>query len=345
MCGGHLLDHGSCLTICPACTCAFTTSKKPLIRCNTLALAAWRLIRDWYNHPRSRVRVGGQLSAEFILERGVLQGSVQSPVLFLLVMDPLLRELEHSSLGPSVYGTYAGTFAHADDIRTVTSSLPSLQQQIHMVQNFAIENALALNPAKCEVLIVSPSKLASPTPVCTIADQSLLPKENVKCLGYWWSWDLSATKAVDEAIKKARRAFFAYGTMGAFQGKLNPLSGKTIFDTCVVPILLFRSKNWILTDSQLDHLEAFQGEIGRRILRLSKSHSTLAIRVALKSPSVAARILTRKLNLLSKVSSEGESIGCRMYTSLAVANPQSLRLIQEYLSLENKLDCHGATNL
>ena len=34
-----------------------------------------------------------------------------------------------------------------------------------------------------------------------------------------------------------------------------------------------------------------------------------------------------------------------MYTSLAVANPQSLRLIQKCLSLENKLDCHGATDL
>ena len=68
-------------------------------------------------------------------------------------------------------------------------------------------------------------------------------------------------------------------------------------------------------------------------------------RVALKWPLVAARILTRKLNLLSKVSSGGESIGCHMYTFLAVANPQSLRLIQECLSLENKLDCHGVTDL
>ena len=61
--------------------------------------------------------------------------------------------------------------------------------------------------------------------------------------------------------------------------------------------------------------------------------------------SVAARVLTRKLNLLSKVSSEGESIGCRMYTSLTVADPLSLRLVQECLSLENKLDCHSASDL
>ncbi len=59
----------------------------------------WRLLKSWYNHPKCKVKVDDQISAEFTLERGVLQGSVQSPVLFLLVMDPLLRELEQSGLG------------------------------------------------------------------------------------------------------------------------------------------------------------------------------------------------------------------------------------------------------
>ena len=40
-----------------------------------------------------------------------------------------------------------------------------------------------------------------------------------------------------------------------------------------------------------------------------------------------------------------QSIGCRMYTSLTIADPLSLRLVQECLSLESKLDCHGATDL
>ena len=59
------------------------------------------------------------LSSELTLERGVLQGSVLSPVLFLLDVDPLLRELECNHPGPSISGTYAGAFAHADDICTV----------------------------------------------------------------------------------------------------------------------------------------------------------------------------------------------------------------------------------
>ena len=113
---------------------------------------------------------------------------------------------------------------------------------------------------------------------------------------------------------------------------------------CCPHHILYGCENWILTDSQLDCLEAFQGEIGRRILKLTKFHCTLSTRIALEWPSVSARILTKKLSLLLKVCSGGESMGCRFYTSLAASDQQSLRLIQEYQSLENKLDCHDVTD-
>ena len=308
---------------------------------------AWRLIRSWYNQAKNRVRVNGHLTPEFTLERGVLQGSVLSPILLLLVMDPLLSSLESSGLGPSISNIFAGAYAHADDIRTVTSSLVTLQQQINVVQTFADDNALVLNPAKCEILTVSTSKRVSTSPIGILGNRALVAQHHAKCLGYWWSWDLSATRAIDEAIKRARRAFFAFGAMGTFHGKLNPISSKTIFDTCVVPILLYGCENWILTSSSLDRLEAFQGEIaflGRRILKLSKFHSSLSTRLALRWPSVAARILIRKLNLLSRISSEEESTSGRSFSHLAATDPQSLRIIQECRSLEGKLNCQGTTD-
>ena len=108
---------------------------------------------------------------------------------------------------------------------------------------------------------------------------------------------------------KARRAFFAFGAMGTFHGQLNPISAKSIYEVCVVPVLLFGSENWILTDSTLHLLESFQGEIEHRILKLSKHHSTLSTRLALRWPSVTARIFLRKLSLLSKVCKESDNIG------------------------------------
>lgn len=116
---------------------------------------------------------------------------------------------------------------------------------------------------------------------------------------------LLCTKAVDEAVKKARRAFFAYGGLGAFQGQLNPPVGKAIFEACAIPVLLFGCENWVLTEALLELLEGFQGETRKRILKLSKSHSTFAARIALKLPSITARIMIWKLTLLLKVQSEG----------------------------------------
>ena len=88
----------------------------------------WRLIRSFYKNTTCRVRVGEGLSTSYVLERGVKQGSILSPALFLLVMDPLLSLLENSGVGLSINNLYAGGFIHADDIRTLASSSDSLQK-------------------------------------------------------------------------------------------------------------------------------------------------------------------------------------------------------------------------
>ena len=49
--------------------------------------------------------------------------------------------------------------------------------------------------------------------------------------------------AVDDNIQKARRAFFALGSTGLFQGRLNPLTARDLCETCVFPVLLFGCEN------------------------------------------------------------------------------------------------------
>ena len=78
----------------------------------------WRLMKSWYGGVTCRVKVDDRMLSEpYPIQRGVNQGSVLSLVLFLLVMDPLLRVLEQSGLGLSVNNFSAGGFLHGDDIR------------------------------------------------------------------------------------------------------------------------------------------------------------------------------------------------------------------------------------
>jgi len=117
---------------------------------------------------------------------------------------------------------------------------------------------LRLNAQICEMVVFGTAR-GDVTPECEV-DGCVMPCSGVgKCLGFWWRRDLLATRCVDENIKKARRAFFNFGSIGVFQGSLNPLSSASVIETCVMPILLYGTENWILTSELLKKLESFQG--------------------------------------------------------------------------------------
>ena len=82
------------------------------------------------------MKVGNRLSAEFTLECGVLQGSVLPLVIFLLVMDPLLRELKCNSLKwPLRLYTY-GDIQHSNQQSAfITTTDPYMVQNLISKRN------------------------------------------------------------------------------------------------------------------------------------------------------------------------------------------------------------------
>ena len=146
--------------------------------------------------------MNGHTSYSFNISRGVKQGSVLSPTLFLTVMDLLLKRLRESDCGLHVRGTYMGAAVHADDLRTTAPSAEALSQQNAVINQFARDSCLRLNTTKTEVIKISP--FSQHETVVQLENHTMPTSNAAKCLGVWWNSSLSAKHSVCENINKAR---------------------------------------------------------------------------------------------------------------------------------------------
>ena len=80
-----------------------------------------RVIQGMYTNARSRVRVNGQYSEEFGVAVGVHQGSVFSPLLFILVLEALSREFRTGAPWELLY---------ADDLAIMADSLEQCSSKL-----------------------------------------------------------------------------------------------------------------------------------------------------------------------------------------------------------------------
>ena len=81
------------------------------------------------------------------------------------------------------------------------------------------------------------------------------------------------TLGAHAAARVARKSFFSYGSMDVFQGDLSLLSGRSVVETCILPILLYGAENWCLSQNFIQALDSFLGELSKRLLKLPRWYS------------------------------------------------------------------------
>ena len=87
-----------------------------------LGVEEWivRLVQGMYANARSRIRVGEGFSKEFEVKVGVHQGSILSPLLFIIVLEALSREFRAGVPWEDLY---------ADDLVIIADSLEALDME------------------------------------------------------------------------------------------------------------------------------------------------------------------------------------------------------------------------
>ena len=110
-----------------------------------LGIDEWlvRLVQSMYKDVRSRVRVGDGHSEEFGVGVGVHQGSVLSPLLFIIVLEALSREFRTG---------YPWELLYADYLMISAESMEELLVKVQTWKTEMEEKGLRVNMGKTKIM-------------------------------------------------------------------------------------------------------------------------------------------------------------------------------------------------
>ena len=119
--------------------------------------AMWRVIKNIYEASRSAILLDGEKSTTFRLEQGVAQGCILSPILFLVLINDLLKDVEEVGLGIKINnGKRIGGMWFADDFVGVSESRESLQK---LIDGYCNRWRLKANVGRSAVMLFSKDKV------------------------------------------------------------------------------------------------------------------------------------------------------------------------------------------
>ena len=153
-------------------------------------------IQVFLTNRKQQVRVGNHLSPLEWVRSGVPQGSVLGPLLFLIMLVDIDRDIKHSMLGSYADDTRLWRFIHGDEDQQL------LQQDLQVLYDWAEANNKSFNDDKFEYMpFGGPSERTYTAP----SGSQIKKKEHVKDLGVYISSDLSFDYHISTLVKSAQQ--------------------------------------------------------------------------------------------------------------------------------------------
>ena len=280
-----------------------------------------------------QVNVNGFLSDKISPIAGVPQGSVLSPLLFLIYVNDLPKPHHRQNL-KSQFDDDTGLWAASKNVQFAGKLL---RKDLRKLAKWCAKWRIKLNPEKTKVIIFSRSSLArNSEPILKLYGERLKICSQVKFLGITFDSKFTFQKHFEEILVRCNTRYHRIRLLVNKKWGPSPSTILQIHKQCVRPIFEFGSLSTIITsDTIISKIQRLQNKFIPLALRLPKYIGVKLLHDSSGLPYVKDRLLscaTRTLERISKNPLVEKSITFnrvnpawdRFPTPLSVIRPVSL---------------------
>uniref|UniRef100_A0A1W7R9N5 Endonuclease-reverse transcriptase HmRTE-e01 n=1 Tax=Hadrurus spadix TaxID=141984 RepID=A0A1W7R9N5_9SCOR len=220
------------------------------------------MIKDMYEGCKSCVRTRVGTTEWFEVKTGLRQGSVLSPLLFIITMDTIQKQVKE------ILGKEGTAWLFADDIVIIGENEEEVQEQVDIWNARIEEWGLKINRKKSMTMVMTRGNREGRGRI-KIGDEESEVVENFRYLGSEIQQDGRIDREIGRRTQVANG--FYQSVRGLIWGKEVPRRCKmTLYKAYYIPILTYSSATWTLGKREESRLQAAEMKFLRSMVGKTK---------------------------------------------------------------------------
>ena len=277
---------------------------------------------------RGVVRLKGKKSKTFEMKNGLKQGDSLSPLLFIAIMDQVLKQCKsktkkHTVGNWKMQPIYTQALLYADDVVLIADTKEELQNAVTVWADEIKNKGMTLNVSKSKWMKITKGGESEDLDISWEGKQVEQVTEYTY-LGVKICNNGKIEQEINNRIAKANNIYYQLNNTILGKKEINTKTKLQVYNSIYVPTLTYGSESWIInkriesriTASEMKCLRKIQGVTKRDKLRNQNIRNQLQTKPVVeniieKSLKWIGHVIRMKDERLPKRVMEARPIGCR----------------------------------